>query len=40
VKEDHHFVKTVLEDEKIFLIGDEGELKDLLEQVSKYENKH
>ena len=26
VKEDHHFVKTVLEDEKIFLIGDEGEL--------------
>ena len=27
VKEDHHFVKTVLEDEKIFLIGDEDELK-------------
>ena len=26
VKEDHHFVKTVLEDEKIFLIGDEGDL--------------
>ena len=26
VKEDHHFVKTVLEDEKIFLIGDDGEL--------------
>jgi len=26
VKEDHHFVKTVLEGEKIFLIGDEGEL--------------
>lgn len=26
VKEDHHFVKTVLEDERIFLIGDEGEL--------------
>lgn len=26
VKEDHHFVKTVLEDEKIFLIGDESEL--------------
>lgn len=26
-KEDHHFVKTVLEDEKIFLIGDEDELK-------------
>jgi len=29
VKEDHHFVKTVLEDEKIFLIGDEGELRRL-----------
>jgi predicted nucleotidyltransferase len=26
VKEDHHFVKTVLEGEKIFLIGDEEEL--------------
>jgi predicted nucleotidyltransferase len=26
VKEDHHFVKTVLEGEKIFLIGDEDEL--------------
>jgi len=26
VKEDHHFVKTVLEGEKIFLIGDESEL--------------
>ena len=26
VKEDHYFVKTVLEGEKIFLIGDEGEL--------------
>ena len=26
VKEDHHFVKTVLEDPKIFLIGGEGEL--------------
>jgi len=26
VKEDHHFVKTVLEGKKIFLIGDEGEL--------------
>jgi len=25
VKEDHYFVKTVLEGEKIFLIGDEGE---------------
>jgi predicted nucleotidyltransferase len=29
VKEDHHFVKTVLEDEKIFLIGNEGELRRL-----------
>ena len=29
VKEDHHFVKTVLEDEKIFLIGDEDELRRL-----------
>ena len=29
VKEDHHFVKTVLEGEKIFLIGDEGELRRL-----------
>jgi hypothetical protein len=26
VKEDHHFVSTVLENEKIFLIGGEGEL--------------
>jgi len=26
VKEGHHFVKTVLEDQKIFLIGDEDEL--------------
>ena len=26
VKEDHYFVKTVLEGEKIFVIGDEGEL--------------
>ena len=26
VRDDHHFVKTVLEDEKIFLIGDEDEL--------------
>ena len=26
VREDHHFVKTVLEEEKIFVIGDEGEL--------------
>ena len=26
VKADHHFVKTVLEGEKIFLIGDEGEI--------------
>ena len=31
VKEDHHFVKTVLEDEKIFLIGDEDELRKLVE---------
>ena len=29
VRDDHHFVKTVLEGEKIFLIGDEGELKRL-----------
>jgi len=29
VKEDHHFVNTVLEDEKIFLIGDEDELRRL-----------
>ena len=29
VREDHHFVKTVLEGEKIFLIGDEGELRRL-----------
>jgi predicted nucleotidyltransferase len=27
VREDHHFVKTVLEGEKIFLIGDEKELR-------------
>lgn len=26
VKEDHHFIKTVLEDQKIFLLGDEDEL--------------
>jgi len=31
VNEDHHFVKTVLEDEKIFLIGDEDELRRLAE---------
>jgi predicted nucleotidyltransferase len=31
VKEDHYFVKTVLEGEKIFLIGDEGELRRLAE---------
>jgi predicted nucleotidyltransferase len=30
VKEDHHFVKTVLEDEKIFVIGDEDELRRLV----------
>lgn len=31
VKEGHHFVKTVLEGEKIFLIGDEDELRRLAE---------
>jgi predicted nucleotidyltransferase len=31
VKEDHYFVKTVIEGEKIFLIGDEGELRRLAE---------
>lgn len=31
VKEDHYFVKTVLEDEKIFVIGDEDELRKLAE---------
>jgi predicted nucleotidyltransferase len=31
VKEDHHFVKTVLVDEKIFVIGDEDELRKLAE---------
>jgi DNA-binding transcriptional ArsR family regulator/predicted nucleotidyltransferase len=30
VREDHHFVRTVLEGEKIFLIGDEGELRRLV----------
>lgn len=30
VKENHHFVRTVLEDEKIFLIGDENELKGMV----------
>ena len=29
IKEDHHFVRTVLEDKKIFLIGDENELERL-----------
>jgi len=29
VKADHHFVKTVLEEEKIFVIGDENELRRL-----------
>jgi hypothetical protein len=29
VKEDHHFVKTVLEDDKIFVTGDEDELRRL-----------
>ena len=32
VKEDHHFVKTVLEEEKIFVIGDEDELRKLAER--------
>lgn len=31
VKENHHFVKTVLEEEKIFVIGDEDELRKLAE---------
>ena len=31
VKENHHFVKTVLEGEKIFLVGDEFELRRLAE---------
>jgi predicted nucleotidyltransferase len=31
VKEDHHFVKNVLEGEKIFLIGDNSELARLAE---------
>jgi len=31
VREDHHFVKTVLEDEKIFVVGDENELRKLAE---------
>jgi len=30
VKENHHFVKTVLEGQKIFLIGDENELRRLV----------
>jgi predicted nucleotidyltransferase len=30
VREDHHFVNTVLEGDKIFLIGDEGELAKLV----------
>jgi predicted nucleotidyltransferase len=30
VKDDHHFVKTVLEDEKIFVIGNEDELRKLV----------
>jgi len=34
VKEDHHFVKTVLEDEKIFLVGNEGELQKLKASAS------
>lgn len=31
VKDGHHFVKSVLEDEKIFLIGDDNELEKLVE---------
>jgi len=31
VKEDRHFLRTVLEEEKIFVIGDEDELKKLVE---------
>jgi predicted nucleotidyltransferase len=31
VKDDHHFVRTVLEEEKIFVIGDEHELRRLAE---------
>jgi len=31
IQNNHHFVKTVLEEEKIFLIGDEGELRRLAE---------
>lgn len=29
IKEDHHFIKTVLDDKKIFLAGDEGEFAEL-----------
>jgi predicted nucleotidyltransferase len=32
VKEDHHFVKSVLEDDKIFVIGDDDELRKLAER--------
>ena len=32
VKEDHHFIRTVLEEEKIFVIGDENELRKLAER--------
>jgi hypothetical protein len=31
MKEDHCFVKMVLEDEKIFVIGDEDELRRLVD---------
>ena len=34
VKEDHHFVKTVLEEEKIFVTGDENELQKLKASAS------
>jgi predicted nucleotidyltransferase len=35
IRNNHHFVKTVLEEEKIFLIGDEGELKGELRRLAE-----
>jgi predicted nucleotidyltransferase len=32
VKDDHHFIKTVLEEEKIFVIGDEDDLRRLVKR--------
>jgi len=32
IKQDHHFIRTVLEEEKIFVIGDEDELRKLAER--------